>query len=204
MPRRNRVTPYGELVTVPDRGLFWGNRGCLHDRDGNIVRYSRGITWAICVLEYKGIRRQLLSPGKLSELFFLDEATGLAAGHRPCGECRFYAYKAFRDAWSDVHDEEVRAPEIDRRMHSDRLSAPGLKRTYSERLDQLPDAAMVELEGHPWLVLGPNLLAWHSGGYGEVRKKRGPLEVIVLTPRATVEVLAAGYKPVLHESAKPY
>ena len=100
MPRQNRVTPDGTLIAVPDRGLFWGNRGPLLDRDGRLVRYSRGRAWAICVLSFKGRRRQLWAPGRLTELFFLDEATGLAAGHRPCGECRYRDYLAFKRAWA--------------------------------------------------------------------------------------------------------
>src|SRR5579859_6500275 len=100
MPRQNRVTPDGELIAVPDRGLFWGNRGSLHDREGRLVRYSRGRAWAICVLSFRGRRRELWAPGRLTELFFLDEATGLAAGHRPCGECRYQDYRAFKRAWA--------------------------------------------------------------------------------------------------------
>ena len=99
MPRQNRVTPYGELIAVPDRGMFWGNRGVLHDDQGRLVRYSRARAWLICVLEFKGRRRTLMTPGRLTELFFLDEATGLAAGHRPCGECRYGDYQAFKRAF---------------------------------------------------------------------------------------------------------
>ena len=100
MPRQNRVTPYGELIAVPDRGMFWGNRGPLLDREGRLARYSRGQAWAICVLSFKGRRRQQWTPGRLTELYFLDEATGLAAGHRPCGECRYREYQAFKHAWA--------------------------------------------------------------------------------------------------------
>src|SRR6266576_1081022 len=100
MPRQNRVTPYGELIAVPDRGMFWGNRGPLLDREGRLARYSRGQAWAICVLSFKGRRRQQWTPGRLTELYFLDEATGLAAGHRPCGECRYREYQAFKHAWT--------------------------------------------------------------------------------------------------------
>jgi hypothetical protein len=100
MPRQNRVTPYGELIAVPDRGTFWGNRGALLDREGRLSRYSRGQAWVICVLSFKGRRRQQWMPGRLTELYFLDEATGLAAGHRPCGECRYRDYQAFKRAWS--------------------------------------------------------------------------------------------------------
>jgi hypothetical protein len=203
MTRRNRVTPRGELIAVVDRGMFWGNRGCIHDPAGNIVRYSRGRAWAICVLEYKGRRRTLMAPGRLTELFFLDEATGLAAGHRPCGECRLPEYRAFRDAWTAAHGgPEARAPEMDRRMHEDRLASPGIKRVYTELLDELPDATMIELHRKPWLVLGEQLLAWGPGGYGDWRDRPHREEVTVLTPRSTVAVLRAGYLPVLHESVR--
>src|SRR5215471_10268630 len=125
MPRQNRVTPYGELIAVPDRGMFWGNRGPLLDREGQLARYSRGQAWAICVLSFKGRRRQQWRPGRLTELYFLDEATGLAAGHRPCGECRYRDYQAFKRAWGGggVPNGAVpSAPEIDARLHADRLA----------------------------------------------------------------------------------
>jgi len=98
MPRQNRVTPYGELIAMPDRGMFWGNRGALLDREGRLARYSRGHAWVICVLSFRGRRRQQWMPGRLTELYFLDEATALAAGHRPCGECRYRDYQAFKRA----------------------------------------------------------------------------------------------------------
>jgi hypothetical protein len=203
MTWRNRVTPRGELIAVPDRGMFWGNRGCIHDSEGNIVRYSRGRAWAICVLEYKDRRRKLMAPGRLTELFFLDEATGLAAGHRPCGECRVPEYRAFRDAWTAAHGgPEARAPEMDRRMHEDRLSSPGIKRVYPERIDALPDGTMIEWDRRPWLLLGEELLAWGPGAYGERRDRPHREDVSVLTPRSTVAVLQAGYQPVLHQSAR--
>ena len=100
MPRQNRVTPHGELIAVPDRGMFWGNRGVLVDSQGRLARYSRGQAWVICVLSFKGRRRQQWTPGRLTELYFLDEATALAAGHRPCGECRYRDYQAFKRAWA--------------------------------------------------------------------------------------------------------
>ena len=110
MPRQNRVTPHGELLAVPDRGMFWGNRGPLLDREGRLARYSRGQAWAICVLSFKGRRWQQWRPGRLTELYFLDEATGLAAGHRPCGECRYREYQAFKRAWADAAQRLARRP----------------------------------------------------------------------------------------------
>jgi hypothetical protein len=199
MPRQNRVTPYGELIVVPDRGMFWGNRGPLLDRTGRLARYSRGQAWVICVLSFKGRRRQQWTPGRLTELYFLDEATGLAAGHRPCGECRYRDYQAFKRAWGG--GSVPGAPEIDARLHADRLAGSGVRRTYRAPLAGLPSGTMVDTGGAPWLVHDGRLLAWTPGGYRQrpVEAPGGP--VTVITPRATVAVLAAGYRPVLHPSA---
>jgi hypothetical protein len=202
MPRQNRVTPDGDLIAVPDRGLFWGNRGSLHDSWGRLVRYSRGKAWAICVLSFKGRRRELWAPGRLTELFFLDEATGLAAGHRPCGECRYRDYQAFKDAWAAAHGgERPGVQAIDMRLNADRLTGPGVRRTYRARLDGLPDGTMVERQDAPFLVRGGGLLAWTPGGYRDRQAPAPAGEVTVITPRATVAVLAAGYRPVIHPSA---
>jgi hypothetical protein len=202
MPRQNRVTPDGMLIAVPDRGLFWGNRGSLHDSGGQLVRYSRGKAWAICVLSFKARRRELWAPGRLTELFFLDEATGLAAGHRPCGECRYQDYQAFKRAWAVAFGGGVPGvAEIDARMHADRLVRPGVRRSYSARLSSLPDGVMVSVEGTPFLVWGGGLLAWTPGGYRSSGQSPAEGTVTVITPRATVAVLAAGYRPVIHPSA---
>jgi hypothetical protein len=202
MPRQNRVTPRGELIAVPDRGMFWGNRGALHDPQGRLVRYSRGRAWAICVLEFKGRRRQQWAPGRLTELYFLDEATGLAAGHRPCGECRYRDYQAFKRAWAAAHGGEVPGVGvIDARLHADRLVEPGVRRSYLAPLAELPDGTMVDLGGTPWLVYGGGLLAWTPGGYRDHRARGPATAVTVITPRATVATLAAGYRPVVHPTA---
>lgn len=202
MPRQNRVTPDGTLIAVPDRGLFWGNRGSLHDSGGRLVRYSRGRAWAICVLEFKGRRRQLWAPGRLTELFFLDEATGLAAGHRPCGECRYRDYQAFKRAWAGAFGGGgPGVAEIDTRLHADRLVRPGVRRSYPARLSSLPDGVMVSVGDTPSLVWGGGLLAWTPGGYRSSGQSPAADTVTVITPRATVAVLAAGYRPVIHPSA---
>src|SRR6202451_2054834 len=97
--RQNRVTPFGDLVATPERGTFMGNRGVLHDAEGRIKRVWQLKRWIVCVLEFRGRKRQVMTPGRYTELFFLDEATALAAGHRPCAECRRQRFNAFRDAW---------------------------------------------------------------------------------------------------------
>jgi hypothetical protein len=155
-----------------------------------------------CVLSFKGRRRTLLTPGRLTELFFLDEATALAAGHRPCGECRIPDYRAFGAAWRDAYpDTPPGAPAIDARLHADRLSGPGARRTYAAPLDELPDGAMVAESGRAWLVRADELLAWTPGGYTERRPRAGVGEITVITPRGTVAALRAGYRPVVHDSA---
>src|SRR6266700_4094100 len=158
MPRQNRVTPYGELIAVPDRGMFWGNRGPLLDRE--------------C---------------RLTELYFVDEATGLAAGHRPCRECRYREYQAFKHAWARDGGSPG-APEIDGRLHADRLAGSGVRRTYRAPLAGPPSGTMVDIGGAPWLVHDGRLLAWTPGGYRQrpVEAPGGP--VTVITPRATVAV----------------
>jgi hypothetical protein len=218
LPRQNRVTPHGELIAVPDRGMFWGNRGPLLDREGRLARYSRGQAWVICVLSFKGRRRQQWTPGRLTELYFLDEATGLAAGHRPCGECRYRDYQAFKRAWGEggVPNGGLPggrlpggglpggglpgAPEIDARLHADRLAGSGVRRTYRAPLAGLPSGTMVDIGGAPWLVHDGRLLAWTPGGYRQRPVEAPGGRVTVITPRATVAVLAAGYRPVLHPS----
>lgn len=203
-PRRNRVTPSGDLIAVPDRGTLWGNRGCLHDAEGgDIVRYSRGKAWIACVLEFKGRRRTLMKPGRFTELFFLDEATALSAGHRPCGECRRGDLLAFKAAWRRAYPEAATAaPAIDERLHADRLRAPGVRRTYRARIDSLPGGTFVEVDGRYWLVSGSRLLAWTPGGYREDRPRRAQAgTATVITPRAIVAVLRAGYLPMIHPTA---
>jgi hypothetical protein len=210
MPRQNRVTPYGELVAVPDRGMFWGNRAVLVDGRGKLARYSRGQAWAICVLSFKGRRRQQWSPGRVTELYFLDEATGLAAGHRPCGECRYRDYQAFKRAWAAASGtptsggtpgELPGVGEIDARLPGDRLNGPGTRRTYQASLAELPSGAVVDIGGVPWLIYDGGLLAWTPGGYQKRHAGAPAGPVMVITPRATVAVLAAGYRPVIHSSA---
>ena len=202
MPRQNRVTPYGALIAVPDRGMFWGNRGVLHDPEGRLVRYSRGRAWAICVLEFKGRRRQQWAPGRLTELFFLDEATALAAGHRPCAYCRNDEYQAYRRAWQKAHGlaEPPRAVEMDAQLHPERVDrATKRQRTTQARAGDLPDGVMIRREGRLWLLAGGQLLEWSFAGYLSRSPVPGPEELAeVLTPPSSVAVLAQGYRPLLH------
>ena len=205
MPRQNRVTPRGEIVATPERGTLMGNRGLLHDAEGQIVRPWRERRWIICLLEFKGRRRSVLSPGLYTELFFLDEATALAAGHRPCAECRRERFNAFRDAWLKCNggQAQVTAGDIDRRLHEERLVPDGTKRTFPADLDVLPDGVFVRLPGDErnWLLWKGQLVGWSAGGYAE--RVLGPpgVEVAVLTPPSTVAAIRTGYCVEVHETA---
>jgi hypothetical protein len=202
MPLQNRVTPFGDIVALAGRGLVMGNRGVLHDDSRRIVRYSQVRRWLACRIEFRGRRRIIMRPHSYTELFFLDEATAFAAGHRPCAECRHADYRRFCTLWAICHGEPVSADIIDRQLHRDRLAGRRAKRVYREDLADLPDGAYIAVDDRAWLVWGKALFAWSARGYTERRKRSAHREVDVLTPRSTVAVLAAGYQVAVHPSAE--
>ncbi|HXD96002.1 MAG TPA: hypothetical protein VN646_05650 [Candidatus Acidoferrum sp.] len=203
MPRQNRVTPFGELITTPHRGTLMGNRGCLHDAEQRIRHPFTLKRWIHCVLEFKGRRRAIMTPGRYTELFFLDEATALAAGHRPCAECQRERYRLFREHWAAASGIAgvPSADGMDDVLHAERLEAGRGKRTYTARLAQLPAGVMVADEAHAYLVLDGALLPWAPEGYGPRRSASAAAEMRVLTPRSIVDVIARGYPVGLHASA---
>jgi len=206
MPLQNRVTPLGELVADPARGLVYGNRGCLHDEDGRIRRRFAVRRWLACRLEFRGWRRgTLLQPGKFTELFFLDEATALAAGHRACALCRREDYVRLGAIWRNLHPGQAGADAIDAQLHEERLDpASGGRRLHDAPFEGLPDGAFVIEEGVASLVLGDELLAWTPAGYAARRPRPEQERATVITPPSLVEVLRSGWKPLvplLHPSA---
>ncbi len=203
MPLQNRVTPDGEIIMTPARGLFMGNRGGrLHDDEKRLGR-RRWVTksWIICRTAFKNRHRTVMG-NSYTELFFLDEVTALAAGHRPCFECRRHDAKAFAAAWRRAVSAPIppRAANMDARLHAERLSGRD-KRYHVLPIDDLPDGAMVEIDGTAFAIRGDLLLSWSPGGYTEVRPRPRNAECPVLTPPAIVCALAAGYLPVWHDSA---
>jgi hypothetical protein len=199
VPLRNRVTPLGELVAVPGRGTMMGNRGILHDDHRNIVRSSQVRRWIACVLEFRGRRRRVMTPHRYTELFFLDEAAALSAGHRPCAECRRADYQRFRSAWATSVGGPTNADAMDLRLHDDRLAGKK-KRTYRASFSSLPDGTYVLIDDAAWLVWEGELHAWSDAGYTQRRALPRKGDAEVLTPRAVVAVLAAGYRPAVHAS----
>ena len=202
MPLRNRVSPEGAILATPERGTLFGNRGVLHDEDGVLVREWQVRRWIACRLEFKGRRRRLLQPRRYTELFFLDEATSLAAGHRPCAECRREDFNRFKAAWPGRAARDLDADALDRRLHAERLTAERAKRTFTSVAGELPDGVMVRVEGDAWLLAGGRLHRWTPGGYADRRRAPAATPFEVLTPAVTVAVLAAGYEPGIHASAR--
>jgi hypothetical protein len=207
-PLRNRATPLGEIVAHPARGLVYANRGCLHDRHGNIRRRYNGKRWIACRLRFRGRRRAgLMMPGRYTELFFLDEATAFAAGHRPCAECRREDYNAFCVRWSALHPDPVGADAIDARLHEERVDpATRARRRHAPiPAGTLPDGAFVAGDGEPWLVLGDELLHWTPAGYDARRPRPDRRELVEpITPPSLLKLLHGGWDgavPLLHPSA---
>ena len=202
MPFQNRVTPLGELIATPERGLVYGNRGRLHDDNGVIRRQWQVRRWISCRLEFRGRRRTggPMPPGRYTGLFFLDDATALAAGHRPCAECRNADYRGFLGLAGASG-----ADGLDRELHTERIGeGVAGRRLHERRLEELPDGAFVLFDGAPHLVVGNALLRWTPGGYAD-RHRRPRGHVAVVTPPTSLRVLASGWSgsvPLLHPSSR--
>jgi hypothetical protein len=202
MPLQNRVTPSGDIIATPHRGLFTGNRGIIHDpKTRTLTRRWASQAWLTCVCEYKGRRRKVMATRSWTELFFLDEATALAAGHRPCFYCRRDDANRFRAAWEQGNGAvKLSARELDATLHRERLD--GMRKRRHELPmppEQLPDGAMLQEGAQICLMLQGRALAWTPAGY---RDADPAIEgALLLTPPSTLRALAAGYSPVLHPSA---
>ncbi|GAA3248256.1 hypothetical protein GCM10017691_58260 [Pseudonocardia petroleophila] len=201
MTRRNRVDPWGDLHADPARGMFTGNRGCLVDGAGALVRHHRGNLWITCVTRFRDRRVGLARPGRWTPVFFLDDAVALAAGHRPCGECRHAAYLAYREAVAASLGAPVRAGDLNRALAAERLRpGRGLDRARDRRTwrgTDVPDGTVVVTDG-PRLVLGDRLLAFSPGGWRDPALRPAG-ELTVLTPPTSVAALRHGFAPELDQ-----
>ena len=210
MPLRNRVNPFGNIVVVPERGACLGNRGILHGDQQNLLRYHQHKNWVICRLKAKDkkgddIKRTLMTPNTYTELFFLDEATALAAGHRPCGECSRPRYEEFVRCFRLGNPDK--SGSIDDVLHAERFNPyqqdwANKKKTHQMAIDDLPYGAFITLEpgpqAQPYVVLDDGLRPWSFGGYGEQVERPKGIEVTLLTPPSTVRALKVGYRPRIH------
>jgi hypothetical protein len=208
MPLQNRVTPFGEITAVPDRGTFMGNRGRIHNEQRELKkRHWDRKAWIICLLQFKGRHRQVMAPSTYTELFFLDEATALAAGHRPCAECRRVDAARFKNLWLDANSTLLEGKpgtmsNMDAILHAERIDQHGAQRHWKARVCELPNGVMVLADDarEAFLLQQGDLYRWSPGGYVDRRATPPEQAVTVLTPPSVTRVLAAGYSPVLHRS----
>jgi len=203
VPLQNRVTPTGAIVADPGRGLMMGNRGCLHGsgRELGVSRW-RSKLWICCVLDWKGVRRDPMPPGRWTALFFTDEATALAAGHRPCAYCRRGDYLDFAETWRVARrlDRRPWAAEMDSILHGERVDRRRRQRTQARNRSEAPDGTMIRVDGVIGLLLGGRMHPWSFEGYGSpVPVPSGVIEV--LTPPSIVAAIGAGYRPLVHPTA---
>jgi hypothetical protein len=203
MPLQNRVTPTGDIIATPHRGLFTGNRGIIHDPATKTLLKKRWSSpaWITCVCEFRGWRRKVMGRRSWTELFFLDEATAFAAGHRPCFFCRRDDANRFRAAWEEGNGvTDVRAREMDSVLHGERLERRK-KRLHPLPMPvkQLPDGAMVQRGEASFLILQGRVLQWSMTGYCDADSVID--DAMLLTPPSTLRALGAGYRPVLHPTA---
>jgi len=205
MALQNRVTPTGEIVAAAARGLFMGNRGILHDDRRQLGRSRwKHKAWIICLLCFRGRKRVPMTPHRYTELFFFDEAVAIAAGHRPCYECRRRAYRDWCVAWQAGLGSPglPRAGEMDARLHAERVDPRTRRqRVWSAPLDDLPDGTYLLAEEHPHLLWRGRLLPWSQDGYRAAVPRPSGVRMTVLTPLAAVAVLRGGYRPIVHASA---
>ncbi len=203
MPLQNRVTPTGEIISTPHRGILTGNRGIIHDPATKTLLKKRWSSpaWITCLCEFRGWRRPVMARRSWTELFFLDEATAFAAGHRPCFFCRRDDAKRFRAAWERGNGTgNLSAKAMDAQLHLERLDH-GRKRLHALPMPfaELPDGAMVQGGEESFLVMRGQALLWSLAGYARV--KREPENPMLLTPPSTLRALCAGYQPLLHPTA---
>jgi hypothetical protein len=193
---QNRVTPLADVEAFPLRGAFTGNRGRLHE-GRRIVRFHAGDLWIICALRFRDRWNEQWLPRRFTWLFFHDEAVALAAGHRPCGECRHASYTAYRQAWEYAHSDPSppSARDINRQLHAERL----VRGTHRRRLHQMPWRGLPEGtfvlhdQRTPHAVVGNELVEWTHHGYGARRARPTSGQATVITPPSSVSVLRAGY-----------
>lgn len=203
MPLQNRVSPFSVITSTPERGAWTGNRGVIHNERKEIVHNHAVKYWITCVLDYKGKRRAVMTPKRWTELFFLDEATAYAAGHRPCGFCRHGDFKRFKNLWLTANgaryglEGNVKMDVIDALIHKERLDENGFQRTFKADLATLPDGVFVAFDelSNAYLWYNQKLYEWSFSGYSMVKTFDKHQEVLVLTPLSYVNIFKAGYVP---------
>lgn len=197
---QNRVDPFGNIIKTKARGAWMGNRGILHNNEQEIIRPFKLKAWITCKLEFRGRKRNVMSPNRYTELFFMDEATSFAAGHRPCFECRRNDYQRFKSLWikgnPEYHfNDKTSITEIDSILHKERIDHSKIKVTYEKDVEELPDGSFVLFDNKPYLILGQKIYLWSPFGYDKTSVSSIPDKLRILTPKSIVNTFRAGYVP---------
>jgi hypothetical protein len=197
---QNRVDPQGNIISNSARGAWMGNRGQLHGKGKEILRPFKLQAWITCLLQFKGWHRQVMSPNLYTELFFLDEATAFAAGHRPCAECRREDYKRFKLCWIKGNPiygftEKTSIREIDQILHAERIDKQGNKVTFETTGEDLPNGTFIQLNNKPYLLMHDQIFMWTPYGYETGQPLPSSSVVTLLTPKSTINAFRAGYTP---------
>lgn len=197
---QNRVDPFGDLIKTKARGSWMGNRGILHNEKQEILRPFKLKTWITCKLEFKGRKRQVMAPDRYTELFFLDEATSFAAGHRPCFECRRNDFNKFKTLWLKGNpeynfDENTSIKKIDEILHKERMDRKKQKVTFEENIKNISNGSFVLIDNKPWLIFDRQIFLWSPFGYEKGRALPRADTVTVLTPKSILNTFRAGYVP---------
>jgi len=202
---QNRVNPYGEIIETKTRGLWMGNRGLLHNPDQHVIRPYKLKAWITCLLQFKGKHREIMAPNRYTELFFLDEATAFAAGHRPCFECRREDFNKFKTFWIKGNpgynfSAKTSIDAIDKILHHERMNEDGSKKMYKTNTRLLPNGTFISIDNSPYLIANGHMYLWTPGGYTKKQNLPARDEVNVLTPKSIVNVFHAGYVPQMNIS----
>jgi hypothetical protein len=208
MPLQNRINPMGELEAIKSRGAFLGNRGIIHNEQKKIISSFKIKGWVTCRLEFKGRKRELMAKGRYTELFFLDEATALSAGHRPCAECRRKRYNEFKLKWLQANEsllinDSTSIASIDKIIHQDRIYKKQ-KVTYQDKMNLLPKGTMIQINSINYLIWNNKVFKWTFEGYEISNIDITNNNVIVLTPKSYVEMFKKGFVPTVHNSLENY
>jgi hypothetical protein len=197
---QNRVDPFGQIISTSARGLWLGNRGVIHNDDKQIIKAFKHKAWIICALQFKGRKRMLMMPNRWTELFFLDEATAFAAGHRPCFECRKEDARRFKLSWVNGNASygftmKTSINEIDEIIHRERIDTEKKKVMHERPLSEIPDGTFILINDHPHLLYKAHFHKWSPFGYEESFPARDPSSLTVLTPNSIINAFSAGYIP---------
>jgi len=208
---QNRVDPYGNIIKTPTRGVWMGNRGIIHNKNNEIVRPFQNKTWLTCRTEFKNRKLKVMAPNTYTKLFFIDEATAFAAGHRPCAYCRKEDYQLFKKLWIKANPqynlkENSPVAEIDKILHTERIAGTGSATTLTGSLNELPDGVIISYENQPLLWKSGQLYPWTPEGYQQPiihtnateigsTHHTPPDPITILTPASIIRMFKAGYQP---------